>query len=109
VTEYFLNFWIWWYAVKSKQFLFKVIATITFLLEYSSTLPMARNLTVPLFQDSTGIGKLISFFIRGLWVWVGGIICVLIAIPLLAAVVVFAALPLVIIFQVVSGFIRILV
>ncbi len=70
---------------------------------------MARNLTAPLFQDSSGAGKLISLVIRALWVWMGGSICVLIAIPLLATVVLFAALPLLILFQIFSGLVRIII
>lgn len=82
MRDYIINFWVWWFLVKVPEWGRLVVGRIIFTLEYTNTLTMARNLTVPLFQDDSGMGKVLSFLIRGVWVWWGGMFTVVIAIPL---------------------------
>jgi hypothetical protein len=66
---------------------------------------MARYLTVPMFQDDSGIGKVISFLVRGIWVWFGGMASVVIGLPFWILLLIYALLPLIIIGEVAIGII----
>lgn len=78
---YLFNFFYWWYLVRGEQEVLSFTKRVIFLLEYTNTLTMARNLTVPLFQDNTGSGKAFAFILRGIWVWFGGMASLVMAIP----------------------------
>ena len=100
MQEYLLNFFIWWYAIQAKNMLYRVRRWELFLLMYTNTLPMLRNLNQPLFQDYSRIGKAIGFVIRLIWVILGGTVVLLLMIPLLALVLVYALLPILAIGQI---------
>lgn len=81
----------------------QVLGRVIFTLEYTNTLTMARNLTVPLFQDNSGVGKMLAILIRGTWVWFGGMFSALITLPLLALFLILIFLPLIVVWQIVWG------
>jgi hypothetical protein len=81
VQNYILNFFYWWYAVKGQDMLLGCARKFAFYLESTNTLPMAKNLTVPLFQDNSGTGKFLAIVIRGIWVWWGGMLSVVMVFP----------------------------
>ena len=80
--------------MKVKAWARYVFERAVFVLEYTNTLSMARNLTVPLFQDNSSIGKIISLFIRATWVWIGGMVSAFLIIPLLLGLLMLVLLPL---------------
>lgn len=79
------------------------MSRFVFLLQYTNTLPMAQNLGKPLYQDDSGIGRLLGVVIRGGWVWIGGILSVLMAIPFSLILVVNLVLPFAAIFMLIIG------
>jgi hypothetical protein len=96
---YVINFFVWWYRVQLPYFVRKFADWVAFNLEYTNTLPMARNWNVPLFQDTSGAGKFISIIIRSIWVWVGGMMVVILSLGPLVALAVYALLPLLVLVQ----------
>jgi hypothetical protein len=93
VTNYVINFWRWWYGHYALQILQKLYNEIIFILESTNTLSMAKNLSKPMFQDDSGIGRGLGFFIRLAWVWFGGIFAIVVVVPLLLAYLVYLLLP----------------
>ena len=77
------------------------------MLEITNTLPMARNLTKPLFQDPTGAGRVIGVFIRFGWVWIGSIMTLLVAIPIIILYICFVVFPPTCVFLIVTNLIGI--
>lgn len=71
-----------------------------FLLMYTNTLDMARNLGQPMFQDYSFYGKIIGFVIRFTWMLVGGLIVAVAVIPLTVIGLIYALLPIIIPLQV---------
>jgi len=108
MREYVFNFWFWWYAVQIPLWGRSLLTRTSFFLNYTNTLPMAKNLLVPLFQDNSGIGKVISLPIRLVWVWWGGMLSMLLVLPYLLAWVVAGILPVLTIIVLISGLGRIL-
>lgn len=70
-----------------------------FHLERTNTLAMAQNLFVPLFQDNSGAGKFISLPIRLIWVWLGGMLTVFLALPMFVVCTVLFLLPILIVLR----------
>ncbi len=106
MKEYILNFFLWWYVIKVNQFARRVVGLSVYVLEYTNTLPMAQNFFVPLYQDESSAGRFISFIVRLVWVWFGGMISLVVILPLIAVLLVYVALPLLLIFQIVFGILR---
>ena len=79
-----------------------------FILEYTNTLTMARYLTVPLYQDNSRIGRVVGFVIRGTWVWFGGMASVLISIPVWVFLIIYAALPIIVLAEILIGIVTVL-
>jgi len=101
VKRYLINFFVWWYIVQAKE-LFKELANSWgFFLGYVNLLPMIQNLFVPLYQDYTLVGKLMSFPIRIVWIVIASFLVFLFTIPLLFIFVFFLAFPLLTIFQII--------
>lgn len=94
---YIINFFYWWYLVRGEQVILATIKKIIFLLESTNTLTMARNLTVPLFQDNTGMGKLFAIILRSGWVWFGGMFALLLSIPVVVKALAFLLIPVLVI------------
>lgn len=90
---YIINFFYWWYLVRGQQVVLATLKRIHFLLESTDTLTMARNLTVPLFQDNTGTGKMFAIILRSIWVWWGGMFSLVMAIPTVVKTILFLLLP----------------
>ncbi len=82
--KFVLNFFVWWYLIVVKEFFEDyVVGRFIYNLNITNTLPMAKNLTVPLFQDDSGAGKAFSFVIRFVWIGVGSVVSLLTTIPFL--------------------------
>ena len=92
--RYFLNFWLWWYAVEARLFLAKLTSIWLFTLEFLNLVPMLSNLFEPLYQDYTRTGRIVGFIFRSGWIFFGSLAQLVITIPLVVAFVVFLILPL---------------
>jgi hypothetical protein len=88
-----VNFWIWWYVVKAYDFAQELFGYWAFMLNYLNLPVMASNMFVPLYQDTSTVGKFISFIIRSVWIFFGGIFMIIITIPLLAVYGLYLLLP----------------
>lgn len=74
----------WWYFVLVKDFWENyVIGRLVYNLNLTNTLPMAKHIADPLFQDDSGLGKSFSFVIRFIWIGVGSFMSVIVTIPFL--------------------------
>jgi hypothetical protein len=60
---------------------------------------MARNLTKPLYQDNSDLGKSLGLFIRFWWAGIGTFISLILIIPRLLIAIIIAILPLIPIVQ----------
>lgn len=89
MQNYLINYFYWWYFILGGRLVRTAIARAIFLLEITNTLPMAQNLTTPMFQDKSGIGKAISFIVRLIWVWFGGIFSLIMIVPIVLVTVAF--------------------
>jgi hypothetical protein len=95
MREYTLNFFIWFYIYKVKDFALTVYGRFVFILIYTRTLPMIRNIYKPMFGDNDLIGRLIGFFIRFWWSLFGLIISLVYITPFVIAFIIFILLPLI--------------
>lgn len=109
MTEFVVNFFVWWYAIRVREFFKRIYGWALFILEYTNTLPMAQNLFVPLFQDNTGIGRVIGFAIRITWVWFGGMASAVFILPLGIVLLVYALLPIIFIIEILLGVINLFI
>jgi hypothetical protein len=64
-------------------------------------LPMISNIFVPMYQDQTFTGKIMSFFLRLGWVFLGSLLMVCISIPLVGIVIVWICLPILCFIQII--------
>jgi hypothetical protein len=103
LKKYFLNFWIWWYGAQLASILKGTYSLWSLSLANLNILPMLSNLFVPMYQDQSFSGKVISFFLRSMWVLFGSIILVLLTVPLFALVVGWVCLPVLCFVQIVRG------
>lgn len=85
-----------------------VLKRLIFLLQSTNTLPMARSMGLPLFQDNSTVGRILGFVIRGGWVWLGGMVTLVFVLPPLLLLVIKVILPPVIILQIVGGLVTII-
>jgi hypothetical protein len=108
MQQYLINFFVWWYAIKVRNAAKRAVQWFIFILEYTNTLTMARYLTVPLYQDMSRMGRLVGLVIRGTWVWFGGMLSVVLSLPLWIFLVIYAALPVIVIAEIVFGIINLL-
>ncbi len=102
LKRYFLNFWVWWYAVEARLFLGKLTSTWLFVLEFLNLVPMLSNLFEPLYQDYTRTGRIVGFMFRSGWIFFGSLAQIIVTIPLLAAFVLFLILPVLPVWAVIS-------
>lgn len=105
IKKYFLNFWIWWYGAQLLTVIQKALSLWNFTLMRLNVLPMITNLFVPMFQDTSFSGKILSFFLRIVWILWGTIIQILVTIPLVGYVLVWVSVPVFCIIQIVRVFI----
>ncbi len=84
----------WWYLSLVKDFWQDyVLGRFIYNLNLTNTLPMAKNISEPLFQDDSGVGKFVSFIIRFIWIGVGSCISLIVTIPFLFIGILLAVLP----------------
>ena len=102
LKKYLLDFWIWWYVVNAKATIMNILRIWGFTLSYFNIVPMLKNMFVPLYQDFTLTGKLISIPIRLTWVFFGSILQFLVTVPLLVYLVFYLLLPILPIIGIVS-------
>jgi len=94
LKKYLIDFWIWWYIVNARETVMNLLRVWSFTFAYFNILPMLTNLFIPLYQDFTIMGRLISIPIRLTWVAVGSFLQLLVTIPLLAFLLFYLLLPL---------------
>ena len=80
--------------MNARETVMNLLRVWSFTFSYFNILPMVTNLFVPLYQDFTITGKLISIPIRLTWVAVGSFLQLLVTIPLLAFLLFYLLLPL---------------
>jgi len=105
IKKYFINFWVWWYGV---QFVTVARSAFTFwslFLARFNTVPMLVHLFVPMFQDQSAAGRVLSFFVRLFWAFTGIILQIAITIPLFIFVSVWVVLPFLCLFQIIQFFV----
>ncbi len=71
-----------------------------FILQFTYTVDMAKNLGQPLFQDYSAIGRFIGFSVRFTWMLIGGTLSLITIIPLGIFLLIFALLPIIAIIQI---------
>jgi len=100
IQKYFLNFWIWWYGVKLTSLFQNIYSFWSLSLSNLNILPMVSNLFVPMYQDRSFSGRLISFILRLNWIFFGSVIQFLITIPLIVLFITWVILPIACIIQI---------
>ncbi|MBN2015423.1 hypothetical protein JW766_01185 [Candidatus Dojkabacteria bacterium] len=105
LKKYFLNFWIWWYGAQLRACLQMTYSFWSLSLATLNILPMLANLFVPMYQDASISGRIISLFFRVVWVFGGSLIQILITIPLISVVFIWVILPPLCLVQIVRFFI----
>jgi len=93
LRKYIFGFWIWWYIIENRNVWRRISGVFNFTLGYFNVVPMVQNLFVPLFQDETRTGRLISFPIRLAWILIGSLLQIFVLIPLLAIYLTYLVLP----------------
>lgn len=90
----------WWYVVLVKDFWVNyVFGRFIFNMNMTNTLPMARHISDPLFQDDSGLGKSFGFIIRFIWIGFGSLISFFVTIPFLVFGIFLVLLPFVPVIQ----------
>jgi hypothetical protein len=103
MKEYLINFFVWYYFIKVKGFFTEsILLHFSFLMNQTNTLPMARNLTKPLFQDESSLGKYLGMFIRFWWVGFGTLYCLILIIPRLLIGLLLLVMPFIPVVQILS-------
>ena len=94
MQEYFVNFIVWYYLIKVKNFIkLEVIGRFIYLLNLTSALPMAQNLLSPMFQDHSITGRFVGFFIRFWWMTFGLLISIIVIVPFVVFAAILIVLP----------------
>lgn len=65
------NFFIWWYAVKGRDLIYKAAETIAKIVGMLNLIPMMVNFHRPLFADVTISGRIFSLILRTVWIIFG--------------------------------------
>lgn len=108
LKDYVINFVLWWYTVEVVNIFNRAYTWMGFMLNYTNTLVMAQNLFVPMYKDTTSIGKSISFIVRITWIWFGGIATTIVTLPVWILAFAAMALPVIVIAEIVIGLIHII-
>lgn len=86
----------WWYSIVAFLiFKEKVIDIFIFSMNKTRALPFAKTFNVPLYQDTSGIGKSMSMIIKFWWISFGSIISIIKIIPGLILTFIVLLLPII--------------
>lgn len=105
VSKFFLNFWIWWYLVFSKELLINSFRNWLHFIASLNLVTMFRYLFVPMYQDYSFVGRMTSFLIRIVWVVIAFIVQLFYLIPLVIFNIFVVLLPIVSVIMIISFFI----
>lgn len=95
-----LDFIYWWYAIFVKEFwLNKVFNKFIYNLNSTNTLSMAKNISAPLYQDNSSLGRSLGFILRFFWIAVGSSTSLIWIIPNLVIGIFLTFMPLIPIVQ----------
>lgn len=83
MNSLYLVFYWWAFILVKEYWQNYVIGRLIYNLNLTNTLPMARHISDPLFQDDSGLGKSVSFIIRFIWIGIGSFISIIVTIPFL--------------------------
>jgi hypothetical protein len=108
MREYVINYFVWWYWIRLKDVAKGALSQLMFYLQYTNALPMARYLFVPLYQDNTGVGRIISVIIRLTWAWIGGVLSVMMAVPNFIFLLLWVLLPVIVGAQIILGLTKVI-
>ena len=106
MVRYFFNFWVWWYVVIAYDWARYLIGKWSFILNYLNLPSMVVNIFVPLYQDYSRGGKILSFIIRLFWIIFGSVVMIVVSIPIIVIYVIYLLLPLMPIFAMLGTFIK---
>ncbi len=106
MKRYLIDPIYWYFLIFFKDFAQKnFLNQYVFFLNKSNTIPMARNLFIPLYQDQSSTGKSLAFIIRSIWIVYGSIVSTIRIIPNLLVAVFVLMLPFIGIFFILNAFI----
>lgn len=91
--DYLFNYIFWWFFVFSRIRIKNTLNSLIYNLNLTNTLPMSKNLFVPMFQNKSLTGRFMSLFIRFWWVGFGTFFSCLLVLPSLFANIFFILLP----------------
>ncbi|MEI6886983.1 MAG: hypothetical protein WCK31_01970 [bacterium] len=91
--NYISGFIVWWYLVNLVE-ITKLLYFFWWGILESLKLPeMLTNLFIPLYQDETTLGKVISFFIRLIWITMASVVTVVVSVFIFIVFVIYLILP----------------
>lgn len=93
IDKFFTNFWLWWYVVRSREEANNLFRSWLHFAAITNLSSMLTNLFVPLYQDYSSSGRIISFSIRFCWVIIAGFIQIVLTIPMIIYYVILFVLP----------------
>lgn len=102
MIKYFYNFWVWWYFAKAYDIATSLMNRWLFIYNYMNLPSMIENFIVPLYQDQSGVGKFISVIIRSVWIILGGVIMLLLTVPMIIIFGIYLLLPIMPLFAVLN-------
>lgn len=84
MKRYLIDPIYWYFAVFFRDFAQRnFVNQYIFFLNKTNTIPMAKNLFVPIYRDESSMGKAIGFIIRFLWIGYGSVVSSIKIIPFL--------------------------
>lgn len=93
MKRYVINFFVWWFTVHSKAIIFRLSSRFVFIMDSTGTISMAQNINTPMFQDESPIGRTLGKFLRVMWVWLGGMLSILLILPISLFYLIYLSLP----------------
>ncbi|MEI6462873.1 MAG: hypothetical protein WCO33_04395 [bacterium] len=91
--NYISGFFVWWYLVNLVEITRSMYFFWWGILESVKLPEMVSNLFIPLYQDESSLGKILSFFIRLIWIFVGGVITLMFSVVIFIVFVIYLVLP----------------
>ncbi|MEO6728955.1 MAG: hypothetical protein ABIM99_03470 [Candidatus Dojkabacteria bacterium] len=102
MKDYIVNFFVWYYQIFVLGFFRESVGLrFSFLLNQTNALPSAKNISKPLFQDTSSLGKYLGVIIRLWWIATGSIISFIFIIPNVLIFLIILLLPFILPLQII--------
>jgi hypothetical protein len=103
MKDYIINFFVWYYQIFVLGFFRESVSLrFAFLLNQTNALPSAKNISKPLFQDSSSLGKYLGMIIRLWWIASGSVVSFIFIIPNVLVFLFILVLPLILPIQIIN-------